>query len=162
ADTDRWLARPEGWEKNGGGGPSSDKLLARVQFAWALASAVEAGRGPNRASPARAAVRPAEDQAEDRSGRVVEHTQAAPPAASRPTHGRPLPAGAAREFLRSAAAARCRSRTERAEAWLGRLEPASVLDASTLLLAEIPDRRPAALGILRRGQSSDGGWGPFE
>src|SRR4051812_24969409 len=31
-DTDRWLARPEGWDKNGGDGPMSDKALARVQF----------------------------------------------------------------------------------------------------------------------------------
>src|SRR3954447_24164970 len=42
-DTNRWLARPEGWERNGGDGPFSDKRLARVQFASALAAAVTSG-----------------------------------------------------------------------------------------------------------------------
>jgi hypothetical protein len=28
-DTERWLLRPEGWDRNGGDGPFSDKLLAR-------------------------------------------------------------------------------------------------------------------------------------
>src|SRR5437016_8664194 len=48
-DTDRWLARPEGWDKNGGDGPISDKALARVQFTAALASAVGSGRVIDRA-----------------------------------------------------------------------------------------------------------------
>ena len=48
ADTDRWLARPEGWDRNGGDGPISDKALARVQFT----AGARVGRrvGPRRAT----------------------------------------------------------------------------------------------------------------
>src|SRR5579885_2425391 len=42
-DTTRWLLRPEGWDKNGGEGPFSDKKLARLQFAASLVAADEAG-----------------------------------------------------------------------------------------------------------------------
>src|SRR5262245_26174422 len=42
--TTRWLGRPDGWRHNGGEGPSSDPVLARVQFAAALAAAADAGR----------------------------------------------------------------------------------------------------------------------
>ena len=51
-DTDRWLARPDGWDRNGGDGPFSDKGLARLQFTSALASAIEARRVVDRAPPA--------------------------------------------------------------------------------------------------------------
>src|SRR5438270_1035987 len=44
ADTTNWLARPQGWDRNGGDGPFSDKVLARLQFAAALAEALEAGQ----------------------------------------------------------------------------------------------------------------------
>jgi hypothetical protein len=43
ADTNRWLADPARWDHNGGDGPFSDKRLARLQFASALAAAVAAG-----------------------------------------------------------------------------------------------------------------------
>src|SRR5436190_18438939 len=33
ADTTRWLARPQGWDHNGGDGPFRDKRPALVQFA---------------------------------------------------------------------------------------------------------------------------------
>jgi hypothetical protein len=162
ADTDRWLARPEGWDKNGGDGQASDKALARVQFASALASAVESGRVRDRDSLARAAARLADDQAEDGSWRIDEQGRVGSPA----TYGRPLATWMARETLRAAGPARFRDRIERADAWLGRLDPLSVLDASTVLIAGEPDlstdQRRVALGLLRRGQSADGGWGPFE
>src|SRR5947199_9648915 len=44
ADTTRWLSKPEAWDDNGGQGPFSDKVLARAEFASALAAAVAAGR----------------------------------------------------------------------------------------------------------------------
>src|SRR6476646_6475955 len=37
ADTSAWLLKPEGWDKNGGESPVSDKRLARLEFAAALA-----------------------------------------------------------------------------------------------------------------------------
>ena len=163
-DTDRWLGRPEGWEKNGGDGPFSDKALARVQFASALASAVESGRVKDRAPLLRAAGRLADDQAEDGSWKVDEQDRVGSPA----TYGRPLATWTARETLRAADPSGYRPRIERADAWLRRQPIASVMDASTALLARAFDdskeglgRRRLALDLLGRGQSSDGGWGPF-
>jgi len=156
ADTDRWLAEPEGWDKNGGDGPFSDKALARVQFASALASAVASGRVLDKDALTRAASKMAGDQAEDGSWRVDDPGQVGSPA----TYGRPLATWMASEAMRAADPARFRTRIDRAEGWLRRHEPATVLDASTLLLA-LPAADPDALGLLRRGRSKEGGWGPF-
>jgi hypothetical protein len=163
-DTDRWLAGPEGWDKNGGDGPFSDKALARLQFASALASAVEAGRIKDRAPLLRAANRLVDDQAEDGSWKVDENDQVGSPA----TYGRRLATWSARETLRIADASRLRPRIDRADAWLRRQPVESVMDASTALLARTSDdspdglaRRDAALNLLNRGQTRDGGWGPF-
>jgi Squalene-hopene cyclase C-terminal domain len=163
-DTDRWLSRPEGWDKNGGEGPFSDKALARVQFTAALASAVEAGRVKSRDPLIRAARRLADDQAEDGSWKVEEQSRVGSPA----TYGRPLATWMAREALRVADSAEYRPRIERADAWLRRQQVASVLDASVVLLARAFDDSPEgldrcqkALDLLKRGQSPEGGWGPF-
>src|SRR5437867_11887877 len=43
ADTSGWLAQPQRWEHNGGEGPSSNKRLARIQFAAVLVDALDAG-----------------------------------------------------------------------------------------------------------------------
>lgn len=163
-DTDRWLSRPEAWEKNGGDGPFSDKELARVQFASALASAVESGRIKDRAPLNRAVARLIEDQAEDGSWKIDEQGQVGSPA----TYGKALATWSARETLRVADPLKHRPRIERADAWL-RLRPIrSVMDASTTLLARAFDdsaegreRRRDALGLLKKGEAPEGGWGPF-
>ena len=164
ADTDRWLGRPEGWDKNGGDGPFSDKALARVQFASALASAIEAGRVRDREPLARAATRLADDQADDGSWKVDEQNRVGSPA----TYGRALATWVARETLRAADPARFAPRIDRADAWLRRQPVSSVLDASTVLLAKAYDKSPGGverrrkgLDLLRRGQAPEGGWGPF-
>jgi hypothetical protein len=163
-DTDRWLIRPESWEKNGGEGPFSDKALARVQFTAALASAIESGRVQDREPLVRAAKQLADDQAEDGSWKVDEQNRVGSPA----TYGRSLATWIAREALRAADASEYRARIERADAWLRRQPLASVLDASTVLLArafddspEGAERRRKALDLLKRGQAPEGGWGPF-
>jgi Squalene-hopene cyclase C-terminal domain len=163
-DTDRWLARPEGWGKNGGDGPFSDKALARLQFASALASALDAGRLDDRAPLLRASAALAEDQGEDGSWKGEEQNQVGSPA----TYGRPLATWVARETLRVADASKHRSRIEKADTWLRRLPIESVMDASAVLLARAFDdstegfaRRDMALDLLKRGQSREGGWGPY-
>ena len=161
ADTDRWLARPEAWDRNGGEGPGVDKVLARVQFTAALASAVDSGRVADRSSLIRAADRLAGDQAEDGSWPVEDQGRAGSPA----TYGRALATRMAAESLRGADPGRFRGSIDRAERWLGRLGPSDVVGASAVLLAGGPGvsgkGRDEALGLLRRGQSKDGGWGPF-
>ena len=164
ADTDRWLSRPEGWEKNGGDGPFSDKALARVQFSFALSSAIDAGRIKDRDALTRASAKLAEDQDEDGSWRVDEQNRVGSPA----TYGRPLATWFARGVLQVTDPTRYRSRIDRANAWLRRQPVFSVMDASTVLLARAFDesaegikRREDALKLIRRGQSPEGGWGPF-
>jgi hypothetical protein len=53
-ETTRYLARPEEWRYNGPEGVFSDKKLAAIQFASALAAAVEAGAADRNPSLARA------------------------------------------------------------------------------------------------------------
>ena len=48
AETTRWLRRPEAWDAQGNAGPATDKRLARLQFAAALATAVETGATDDR------------------------------------------------------------------------------------------------------------------
>ena len=163
-DTDRWLARPEGWEQNGGDGPFSDKGLARLQFATALASAIEAGRLTDRTPLLRAAGRLADDQAEDGSWKLDDHD----PIGSPVTYGRALATWTARETLRRADPSGHQPRIDRADGWLRRIPIESVMDASTVLLARAFDESPAGLArrdrafdLLKRGQSPEGGWGPF-
>src|SRR5262249_51158881 len=43
ADTKNWLSHPDDWDKNPGNPAFSDKKLARIQFAGALAEACEPG-----------------------------------------------------------------------------------------------------------------------
>src|SRR5262249_1917069 len=113
-DTDRWLARPDGWDHNGGDGPFSDKRLARLQFTAALASAVAAGRIKDRGILARAARRLAGEQEDDGSWRLDDAGSIGSPA----TYGRPLATYLAREALRAAGPEEFGPRNERADRWL--------------------------------------------
>jgi hypothetical protein len=169
ADTTRWLARPEGWDHNGGDGPFSDKMLARVQFASALAAAVATGALTDRKPLEVAAERLARDQAADGSWPIEgEPNVLGSPAA----YGRPLATLAARNALRAADPVRHREAVARADRWLRTRPVARVMDASVALLAlTAPGRdrddnadaplRDKALDRLRGGQSDDGGWGPY-
>jgi len=166
AETTRWLAKPEGWDRNGGDGPSGDKRLARVQFAAALAEAVAVGRVADRSSALRAAGRLARDQAEDGSWRLDEEESLGSPA----TYGLPLATFTALEVLRAADpdGTRFRDAIERADRWLSRREPGSTLDAAAGLLAlgsradpAAASRRRRLLDFLRAGRSDEGGWGPY-
>lgn len=163
-DTTRWLSRPEGWDKNGGDGPFSDKRLARVQFASALAAANASGASADRAPLALAARLLAADQADDGSWPIDDDAPVGSPAA----YGRPLATLSARDTLLAADPGRYKEAVARADRWLAARPIATVFDASVALLAVAnrtdPDsssRRLRALDRLRAGWSSDGGWGPY-
>ncbi len=158
-DTDAWLAQPERWDRNGGDGPFSDKVLARVAFASGLASAWEAKRVEASRTPLIAAgQRLIQDQDADGSWRVDE----ADPVGSPATYGRPLATWLASEALRRADAEEFRPAIDRASGWLGRVEPANAPSAAVVLLSAVKgDRVDAALAWFRRAQAGDGGWGPF-
>ena len=164
SDTNRWLARPEGWDKNGGDGPFSDKRLARAEFASALVAAVETGQVRDRGALERAAKRLAEDQTDDGSWPLDGNGSVGSPA----TYGRALLTLSARETLHAADALRYRAAIDRADRWLLGQPVSNTPDASAILIAANLSDRPEAAANRRRvvdrlrgGQSQDGGWGPF-
>src|SRR5262245_19169650 len=71
ADSLRWLARPAGWDRNGGEGPFSDKRLATLHFAAALAELDGAAMLKERPALAQAARRVAALQEPDGRWRVA-------------------------------------------------------------------------------------------
>ena len=165
ADTTQWLGRPEGWDHNGGDGPFSDKILARVQFTSALAAAVASDATRDRTALELAARRLAADQTAEGYWPV----DGLGPVGSPASYGRPLATLAARDALRATNLLAYKPAVERAERWLLARPLASVMDASIALLT-LPGRdavrkdgvlREKALKRLRAAQSEDGGWGPF-
>ena len=164
ADTDAWLAHPDRWDHNGGDGPFSDKVLARVAFTAGLASAVDAGRAEDgRAALRAAAHRLAADQGGDGAWRV----DAADALGSPATYGRPLATWLAADALRRADPIEFAPALGRARAWLARVEPVNAPASAAILLASGDD--PAfppgpvarALDYFRAAEDPDGGWGPF-
>jgi hypothetical protein len=164
ADTNRWLARPADWDHNGGEGEFSDKKLAALQFAAALAAGAEAGLVKDREALARAAARVAACQERDGRWAVAAGEAVGSPA----THGTALATYLARETLRRADARKYHDALARADAWARRAPVESVLDAAAVLLllgraddAAARAQRRRCLGLVRKGQSRDGGWGPY-
>src|SRR5262249_28619783 len=98
ADTTRWLGRPQGWDHNGGEGPFSDKVQARLQFAAALVEAVDAGLIKDKDALARAAALVAEHQQPDGSWQIGAEGSLGSPA----THGVALATSLARRTLQRA------------------------------------------------------------
>jgi hypothetical protein len=167
ADTTSWLADPGRWDKNGGDGPFSDKRLARLEFAAALASALAAGRVDDRRVLVAAAGRLVADQAADGSFLLEGGEALGAPA----TYGRPLATLALRDTLRAADPSTFRDAIGRAERWLVAARVESLLDAAAILpivadpqVSALPGadaQRRRGLDLVRRGQSDDGGWGPY-
>ena len=164
-DTTKWLSSPELWDHNGGEGPFSDKILARVQFASALASATKSGLVKTRLPLDRAAERLARDQSPDGSWPIDDDGNAT---GSPAAYGTPLATLSSRDTLRYADPVRYRVHVEKAERLLCSRKIENVMDASIALLASHAGKdaeanaiHERALKILRPGQSTEGGWGPF-
>ena len=159
----RLAGAPAGWEHNGGEGPFSDKRLARLQFSQALLTAIETGASDDRKALAEAAEALAADQQADGSWRIEGGAQLG----SAVTYGPILATGAAaaascgRRRIRSGSGPHLRARD-----YLAGVEPRNVFEAASLLFAN--DEEAVAgqqvercLEILQRGQSAEGGWGPY-
>lgn len=161
ADTTDWLAHPERWKDNGGDGEFSDKLLADLQFAAALAEAVRTDAHDDRSPLVRAAEMVVERQSDDGSWIIEPQSALGSPA----TWGRTLATVLSRQTLVAAGAERFAPAIRRADAWLTRHEPRTVLDAAALLL--LPDEALSgeqtrrALALIREGEADEGGWGPY-
>jgi hypothetical protein len=169
ADTNGWLAAPERWDHNGGEGPFSDKRLARLQFAFALAAAAASGQVADRAVLGRAAARIKDDQAEDGAFLLEGGDALGSPA----TYGRSLATLVFRDTLAAAGRDRYPTAIDKAERWLVASRVASLLDAVAVLpvvseaesagagLSGADAQRRRCVDLIARGQSNDGGWGPY-
>lgn len=163
-ETTRWLGDPDGWDRNGGDGPFSDKQLARVQFSTALAAAHRAGRANDPRALLRAGSRLARDQASDGSWPLEGENEPGSPA----TYGRLLATYLARDSLQAFGEGAFRDAIRRADRWILAHKVESVIDAAVMLLATSSEDSPQALAarvrsleLLKDSQSGDGGWGPY-
>ena len=161
ADTTRWLARPADWRDNGGDGPFNDRKLAALNFAFALVSAAEAGRVKDRKPLEDAARLVAGFQDKDGSWRAIPDGTLGSPI----TLGNTLATHFGRTVLHRADEPRYRDAIRRADGWLRRAPPDSVLDAGATLLAQgktidAPAQK-RRFDLLRKGEARGGGWGPY-
>jgi hypothetical protein len=163
-ETARWLSRPEKWDARRDGGAATDTALVRVQFAAALAEAIDAGKMTERQPLRDAAKLVAAEQQKDGSWQVTADGSLGSPA----TLGTALATHLARQVLLKADAKEHAEAITRAGRWLRHSEAKSVPDAAAALLAlEGADdkgaaaRRQSCLELLRRAQDRGGGWGPY-
>ena len=156
ADTTDWLVRPLDWDNNRGNPAASDKKLARVQFAASLAEAVETGAVADRKPLIQAAETLLAYQEADGSWQTGAEADVGSPA----TYGAALGTHMARRVLRTADPKRFAGPISKAAQWLSNAPAKSTLDAAAVILALGPSR-PDCLDLIARGQSSDGGWGPY-
>jgi hypothetical protein len=158
-DTLRWLRDPAGWDHNPGNPGFSDKRLARIQFAAALAEAWSTGYTRDRDAVSRAAESLVQEQERDGeflgSWKIDTGGVAGAPA----TYGSALATYMARRTLEIADARRFAQPIGRANQWLNFTQPQNVLDRAAILLA-LPRSAPKHLQALLAAQTSDGGWGP--
>lgn len=165
ADTTRWLERPTAWDDNKGDPAFSDKHLARLQFAVALREAIESGTVKDRQPLTRAAELVVESQHKDGSWRIGAEGNVG----GSVTYGPVLATALAKDILHTADAKRHRQEIERAEQWLLTTPVETVLDAAAglLTLQDVKrnragwNRQQKCLAVLRKGQSDQGGWGPY-
>src|SRR5262249_35006368 len=133
---------------------ASDKNLARIQFAGALAEAYRAGAVGDRKVLIEAAESLLPIQAADGSFPVDTGGLPGAPA----TYGTALATAMSRRTLATADAQRFIRAIQRADRWLAVAKPASVTDAAGLLLGA--SSRSDCLEMILKAQTSDGGWGP--
>jgi hypothetical protein len=163
-DTSRWLGKPERWDHNGGEGPFSDKLLARIQFGAALVEAVDAGLVKDRQALGQAAELVAQLQQKDGSWQVDADSAVGSPG----TYGPALATHFARRLLRRADAKKYHDAIQKAGGYLHGRPVKTVLDAAVALLElegseekEAGGRRRECLALLSTAQAKEGGWGPY-
>ena len=163
-DTTAWLRNPAAWDDNALGLEFADTMLARIQFAGALAEAMRAGAVSDPAPLAAAAARVAADQADDGAWRLDASGSIGSPV----TYGTALATWAAVRALRQAAVPALAPAIARAEAWIRGVEVRTVIDASAVVLALGGDADPAAvaqrqrcLALIVEGLAPSGGWGAY-
>lgn len=159
-----FLGKPGQWDANGPDGPFKDRKLARIQFAAALTEAASAGLVDDQEALQRAGMLVAELQEPD--GSWV--TDAPGTLGSPATYGRALATGLSMRTLWECDPHKYARELTNARSWFAGHSPKSVLDAAAYLhslssaATNANDaQRQRAIQLVREGQSSEGGWGPF-
>jgi len=163
-ETTRWLADPARWDRNGGDEAFNNKYLGRRVFAATLTSAAEVGLVKEREPLLRAAAMVAEQQERDGGWKPDADGLLGSPI----THGPALTTVLARRTLLRADERKYAEAVKRADIWLRNRPVPSVLEAAGVLLGlERADdeaaktQRRKCFDVVRRGESKDGGWGPY-
>lgn len=158
-----FLKQPKLWDQNKAPGGLDDKVLARVQFASALAVAERHGRAASTDVAAAADLLVADQQA-DGSWTLDQSQSLGSPA----TYGTILATASARATLIAGGRQPDDFYVVQADRWLRGLTVANVLDASAVILGldlssdvMAENLRRESLSIVRTGQAPDGGWGPY-
>lgn len=162
-DTLGFLKQPKLWDQNKAPGGLDDKVLARVQFASAVAVAERLGRAASIDVAAAADVL-VTDQAADGSWTLDQSQSLGSPA----TYGAILATASARATLIAGGRQPDDFYVVQADRWLRSLTVENVVEASSVLIGldqasdvMAENLRREALSIVRTGQAPDGGWGPY-
>jgi Prenyltransferase and squalene oxidase repeat len=164
ADTTRWLSRPAAWEQNGADESFNDRDLARLQFTLALFDGSEADRIRERQSLLTATAAIAARQRRDGAWSIGPDDNIGSPT----TYGSTLATAEIRSLLGRVDPGRYHEAIRRADDWLTHKKVNSVVDAAAVLLTldasatqTAVSRRQECLALLRKGESKEGGWGPY-
>jgi hypothetical protein len=164
AATLKFLAAPNEWDANGPDGPFKDPKLARIQFAAALTQANDTRVSIDKRALQQAAPLVAELQDADGSW----ETDVGGNIGSPVTYGRHLATSLASRTLRAADPAKYQTALAKAQDWLRQAPVNNVLNAAATLWALTDDSsaearaaRERCLPLIRQGQTTDGGWGPY-
>jgi hypothetical protein len=162
-DTLTFLKQPSQWNQNKAPSGFDDKVLARIQFASALAVAERYGKAASTDLDAAAKLLVADQQA-DGSWQLDDSQSLGSPA----TYGTILATASARASLIASGIQPDNFTIVQIDKWVRGVQPENVLDASGTILAldlasdvMAENLRRNCLSILRQGQSPDGGWGPY-
>ena len=163
-DTLTFLKQPSQWNQNKSApGSFDDKVLARIQFASALAVAERYGKAASTDLDAAAKLLIADQQA-DGSWQLDNSQSLGSPA----TYGTILATASARASLIASGIQPDNFTIVQIDKWIRGLTPENVIDAAgTVLALELSsdvmaeNLRRNCLSILRQGQSPEGGWGPY-
>jgi hypothetical protein len=154
-NTRAWLVQPANWDHNGGEGGFSDKVLARIQFARALADLSP----PNREAARAAADLLVCDQQADGFWKIDDGGAGSPC-----TYGNALATAQACQAIELLTPGRHAAAIDRAEQWLIKQQRHCVLDAAAILFGvnkRFGEIRRAAGEELLATQGADGGWGLY-
>jgi len=162
-DTLAFLKQSSKWDQNKAPSGFDDKTLAKIQFASALAVAERHGKATAADLEAAAKLLVAE-QKPDGSWQLDSSQSLGSPA----TYGTIIATWSARSSLIASGMQPDNFTIVQADRWIRGLTPENVLDASATILAlelssdvMAENLRRSCLSILRNGQSSTGGWGPY-